>query len=553
MTIENDPPVNGTSKTSAPENNGSDENWDDVVFDDTSAAPGARGGKKKRPSVVKLGGAAVALLAVGGAAFYFMMPSDPAPYNAAQVQRPAPTVPQQAASPDGAMIDAPEESIAMENNASMMPPPDDGMNTDNGDMSVPADSEMGMAENNNDMGDDLAAAMSPNAADQDETVEDINLEDLGVNATDTQPLTTPEGEATNQMADNGSADPFMQDDANEFAPSPAQGSEFSGTASAPADMNAPAADGLNPSPSGQQQVPQLTRDDMAGPIDVMPGGVDDINAQDGNNAALEEELMRSLEEAENQAANPPAQSAPTEEVLVNNSGRFDGQASGAPVIPDSPQNSMNEIETDAVVRPQPKDFYVLKQETAPVQRDTRLMSAKRALRSGNDRRALAIFDELYETSPNDETVKMGRAIALQRMNRHEDALNAYEQVLRENPENLDALTNMLGILSRQDTAFSMDKLQRLRQEYPTNSSVAVQLALSKADTGAMPEAIELLNEAYEMHPDSAVIAYNLGVMNDRMRQYPAAARFYRQALDLAGRNSAAIPTEAIRSRLATYR
>ncbi|MEE9210834.1 MAG: tetratricopeptide repeat protein, partial [Kiloniellales bacterium] len=70
----------------------------------------------------------------------------------------------------------------------------------------------------------------------------------------------------------------------------------------------------------------------------------------------------------------------------------------------------------------------------------RYEAAQRSLRAGQADAALWIYEELLRHRPADRPALLGRAIALQRLNRFNDAIRAYEEVLRHHPDELVALT-----------------------------------------------------------------------------------------------------------------
>lgn len=512
MTIENDPPITGnqnSDRDQAPQ----EDDFDDVVFDDTSAAPAPM--TRKTSPIVKYGLAAVLLMLAAGGAFYFMGEDDTQPaQRPAMVQSDADPLPPAMGEDDMMMGDgyeAPAESA--------MPAPEDM--ADMGGMSdlPPPTLEEDMADDEN------AAATEIGIADPEEveSVEEIDLESLGVH---TVPGTSPDETLDVTAGDESDAAPGI----------------------APVDPE-----------DAAESLPELTAEDAIVTEPPAPEGLEQMPAstaqsQQDIDDALQEELIRSL-----MAPDPVIETEtalPTEQVLINNTSRFEGQSmGGATAPPPSLAGGLRDIETQAMIRPDPQNFYIVRRESAPAARASTLMAAKRALRSGNNARALSLFDDAYEDSPNDPAAQMGRAMALQRLDRPNEALVAYERVLRDNPENLEALTNMLGILSAQNPVYAVEKLARLQHRYPNHTGLTVQLALAKADTDAVEEAIDLLQRAYNRDQGNATIAYNLGVMYDRMRDHVNAAVYYRQALarERLKTGAPSIPVAAIQQRLSMFR
>ncbi|MGM0422144.1 MAG: tetratricopeptide repeat protein [Pseudomonadota bacterium] len=502
MTIENDPPITGTQNRDN-DSNGPNDDFDDVVFDDTGAAPSSTA-PKKSPLVKYTALGALVIAAAGGA--YFYMASQSTPPTAPPAVHTDKTLAPEGAPKPGALTAVPEDSMPGEE--------DTEFSTD-----MPADMPMDTDQDLTDL--ERETADVPAVPEVTETVEEVDLESLGIS---TEPEEGAETAATDE--ETGAAD----DDEDEL-----------------------------PELTLEDAMPQteeaLIQQPSQAELEQMPSQTPE--SQDEIDEALQRELIESLMADETIPTETQGQSADantTEQMLVNNSGQFEGQSMAAPSSP-MPTQSLEDIEADAMIRPKPENFYVVERESGPAERNSTLRAAKRALRYGNNVRALSLFDDIYENSPNDPAAQLGRAVSLQRLNRDSEALAAYEQVLREDPENLEALTNMIGILSAQNPEYAMDKLSRLRQKYPSHTGVTVQLALAKADIGSLGEAISLLESAYAADQGNASIAYNLAVIYDRGGDRVKAASYYRQALarERMQTGEQTVPVAAIEQRLSMFR
>lgn len=534
MTIENDPPITGTQNRDN-DSNGPNDDFDDVVFDDTGVAPSSTA-PKKSPLVKYTALGALVIAAAGGA--YFYMASQSTPPTAPPAVHTDKTLAPEGAPKPGALTAVPEDSMMGDDALTPVPLPgeeDTEFSTD-----MPADMPMDTDQDLTEL--ERQTADVPTVPEVTETVEEIDLESLGIS---TEPEEGAETAATDE--ETGAADDV----------------ETAETAATQED-DTPGIDVVD----AEDELPELTLEDAMpqtekaliqqpsqAELEQMPSQTPE--SQDEIDEALQRELIESLMADETIPTGTQGQTADantTEQMLVNNSGQFEGQSMAAPSSP-MPTQSLEDIEADAMIRPKPKNFYVVERESRPVARDSTLMAAKRALRYGNNVRALSLFDDVYENSPNDPAAQLGRAVSLQRLNRDSEALAAYEQVLREDPENLEALTNMIGILSAQNPEYAMDKLSRLRQKYPSHTGVTVQLALAKADTGSLGEAISLLESAYAADQGNAPIPYNLAVIYDRGGDRVKAASYYRQALarERMQTGEQTVPVAAIEQRLSMFR
>lgn len=211
--------------------------------------------------------------------------------------------------------------------------------------------------------------------------------------------------------------------------------------------------------------------------------------------------------------------------------------------------------TPATVRPLPKDYLIVKKEHNANDFDARLMAARSALAQGSYQAALEMFDDLYRKTPTDMRVQMGRAVALEKLGQTDEAMNAYQGVLRKDPRNVEAMTNMLGMLKGKDAPTAIRKLQQLRDLYPANADVVAQLGMVYGVAGDYGNAIKYLDMADSLKPGNPTVLYNRAVAYDHMGNTPQAATLYRQILLLAsdGDLDESFPLDVVRQRLATMR
>lgn len=177
--------------------------------------------------------------------------------------------------------------------------------------------------------------------------------------------------------------------------------------------------------------------------------------------------------------------------------------------------------------------------------------AERSLNGGQARSALAIYDELLGRQPRDRVALLGRATALHQLNKTGDAIRAYETVLRIHPDELSALTNLLGLIGQQSPKIALQQLGRLYASHPSFGSVAAQMAMLYVRIGDNANAIRLMSEAAALTSDNPVYQINLAIMHDRAGDNEAAMNAYERALLIASGGAAGLPlsSDAIRERL----
>ena len=177
--------------------------------------------------------------------------------------------------------------------------------------------------------------------------------------------------------------------------------------------------------------------------------------------------------------------------------------------------------------------------------------AERSLNGGQARSALAIYDELLGRQPRDRVALLGRATALHQLNKTGDAIRAYETVLRIHPDELSALTNLLGLIGQQSPKIALQQLGRLYASHPSFGSVAAQMAMLYVRIGDNANAIRLMSEAAALTSDNPVYQINLAILHDRAGDNEAAMNAYERALLIASGGAAGLPlsSDAIRERL----
>jgi tetratricopeptide (TPR) repeat protein len=220
------------------------------------------------------------------------------------------------------------------------------------------------------------------------------------------------------------------------------------------------------------------------------------------------------------------------------------------------KNSKSNMQVQpANILPLPKDYLIVKKEHGANELISSLTAARMALARNQNGAALELFNGMYAKYPKDGRVLIGRAVAMQRLAQNGEALSAYEEALKNDPKNLEALTNMLGLLNSQHNTLAMEKLQQLAEVYPFNADIAAQLGMAYGGAGEYEQSLKYLDMADALKPGNADILYNRAVVYDKMGKTEKAADLYSQIVSLAGDGSIdqSLPIESIKKRLATIR
>lgn len=153
-----------------------------------------------------------------------------------------------------------------------------------------------------------------------------------------------------------------------------------------------------------------------------------------------------------------------------------------------------------------------------------------ALIRGEYDTALAFYDQALAQEPRSALALLGRGAALQKLGRLSEAQSAYDAVLRLDPKNREALTNLTAIVSESAPNEALARLLDLEREYPNFSPITAQIGLMYAKIGSMPQARDYLRRAVALTPEAVMYHYNLALVLDHMNLADQAVRSYENVL-----------------------
>lgn len=157
-----------------------------------------------------------------------------------------------------------------------------------------------------------------------------------------------------------------------------------------------------------------------------------------------------------------------------------------------------------------------------------------ALVSGDYDMALGLYSRALSQEPNSIMATLGNAAALHKLGRLDEARAAYDKVLKLDPNNREALTNLVAILGERAPAEALTKLQELEREYPGFSPVKAQIGLLYARNDSLEQALDYLRRAVNMTPEAVLYRYNLALVLDRLGRRDQAVAAYQQVMDVSG-------------------
>ena len=157
-----------------------------------------------------------------------------------------------------------------------------------------------------------------------------------------------------------------------------------------------------------------------------------------------------------------------------------------------------------------------------------------ALVRGDYDMALGFYDRVLKQEPRSVMAELGRAAAFQRLGRLDEARAAYERVLKGDPNNREALSNLTSIMGEKNPVEALDRLVQLEREYPNFSPIKAQIGLLYAKSNSLDAALEYLRRAVNMAPETALYHYHLALVLDRLGRRDQAIAAYQRFMDTSG-------------------
>jgi Flp pilus assembly protein TadD len=201
-------------------------------------------------------------------------------------------------------------------------------------------------------------------------------------------------------------------------------------------------------------------------------------------------------------------------------------------------------------------FVVVERGGKATSYEAQYMAGTRALKLERFAAAMEIFEKLHNKDPDDPRVLMGLAVAQQGAGFSESAARTYENLLEVQPNNADAVVNLMGIMKAQYPAVTLRKLSELRDKYPSNAGIPAQMALINAETGEYQDALKFFEIAASMEPNNPSHIYNMAIVLDKKGDVKGAISHYERALLLEASYRArneTIPRDKIYDRLVVLR
>jgi len=178
-----------------------------------------------------------------------------------------------------------------------------------------------------------------------------------------------------------------------------------------------------------------------------------------------------------------------------------------------------------------------------------LKEAYAALLKDDMGRAQLLYQQVLNDQPKQLDALLGLAYIASQQHDMQLAQTLYEKVLRLDATNNIAQIGVLQTYSRPDPISRQQALEALITKQPANAESHLALGHALSEQGKWEAAQKAYFEAYSLNPKNTVMAYNLAVSLDSLGQFRAAEKYYDIALLLNDKAINPLDLERVRSRL----
>ncbi len=178
-----------------------------------------------------------------------------------------------------------------------------------------------------------------------------------------------------------------------------------------------------------------------------------------------------------------------------------------------------------------------------------LKEAYTALTEGRLADAQAKYQAVIAERPHEKDALLGLAVIAQRQKQTERALDYYQQVLSEDPNNIIAATALFSLSEQADPVAAESRLKQLLELKPSAPEPYYALGNVQARQHRWGEAQQSFFRAYSLKPDKALYAFNLAVALDHLHKTASALTYYEKASQLAQQGDSTVNRTAIQQRV----
>jgi tetratricopeptide (TPR) repeat protein len=173
-----------------------------------------------------------------------------------------------------------------------------------------------------------------------------------------------------------------------------------------------------------------------------------------------------------------------------------------------------------------------------------------AYQAGDLAKARSEYQQVLREEPGNRDALLGLAAIEMRAQRYDLSYGYYQRIIQSDPRDPYAQAGLLALRSEQlDPVLVESRVKSLLAADREANVLYFTLGNQYAQQGRWAEAQQAYFKAFATDPENADYAYNVAVSLDQLRQPKLALEYYRRALALAEKRSASFPAEAARTRV----
>lgn len=173
-----------------------------------------------------------------------------------------------------------------------------------------------------------------------------------------------------------------------------------------------------------------------------------------------------------------------------------------------------------------------------------------AYQAGDLPKARAEYQQVLREEPANRDALLGLAAVEMRAQRYDLADTLYQRVLQSNPRDAHAQAGMVALRGQQLDPVQVESRVKSLIATDRNSNVLhFTLGNQYAQQGRWAEAQQAYFKAFSTDPENPDFAFNLAISLDQLHQQTLALEYYRKALALTEKRSAGFAPEIARTRV----
>lgn len=159
------------------------------------------------------------------------------------------------------------------------------------------------------------------------------------------------------------------------------------------------------------------------------------------------------------------------------------------------------------------------------------------LQTGQLDRAQVDYEQVLRSDPKNTDALLGLATIAARQGQAEQAQSFYLRALESDPNDATAQAGVLNTRGQADPGLSESRLKTALANQPTSPALHFALGNLYARQQRWSEAQQAYFRAYSSEPDNADFIFNLAVSLDHLHQNKLAAQYYQMALNASAANN----------------